>query len=260
MRAHSNIGVIASFSSATVAVLATLATAMVCACSGTNPNVFPEPPDSGPTTVYPDASYGTFGDGAAEAAAAICDPQPVSTFKPAWTPPEAWKQTACTMSQISGFYAACLTPPISTKTCQDYVTANPSCSSCLQSEDTASTAAAVVWHEHDAYWTVNVAGCIARATNDASSAGCGASYAAAISCRQASCNACWAGLNTTTTFDEFAACEQSAGSTTCSLFASAVPTACGNLSQGPGSVCMPSSGATAQEAFMQVAPLFCAGM
>jgi hypothetical protein len=36
-----------------------------------------------------------------------------------------------------------------------------------------------------------------------------------------------------------------------------VPATCGNLSQSAGSVCMPASAATAQEAYMQIAPLFC---
>ena len=128
---------------------------------------------------------------------------------------------------------------------------------CLQSQETDATGAAVVWHQQMQYWTVNVAGCIARATGDATAAGCGASYAAAISCRQSSCNACWQAQGQSATFQQFSDCETMAGSTTCQTYAEAVPAKCGNLDTPPASVCMPNSGATAQEAYMQIAQLFC---
>jgi len=253
-----------ALASIVVASVGTFAALALAGCSGANPNVFPTPPvDSGTTPSEMNGDAGTFDfDGALinEAPAAICDPQSVSGWKPTWTPPETWKQSVCTMTQISSFYAACLTPPIVTATCQAFVTANASCTSCLQTEDTAPTAGAIVWHEKDAYWTVNVAGCIAQATGDTSGTGCGGSYAAAIACRQASCNACWEAQGTTTTFAEFSTCEEQAGASTCSTYAEAVPNVCGNLSTSPAGVCMPASGATAQDAFMQVAPLFCAGM
>jgi hypothetical protein len=250
----------ASSSVPSLALLAVLASPGL-ACSGANPDVFPDPDvhEAAPPPSEINGEAGSFFDGSLiqEAAAAICDPQSVAGFKPAWTAPEAWKPSACTATQISGFYAACLTPPISTSACKAFVAHNGTCSACLQTEDTTPAAGAIVWHEHDAYWTVNVAGCIARATGDPSGSGCGASYAAAIACRQQSCNACWAGQGATTTFAEFSACEQQAGQSTCLSFAQAVPAACGDLSQGPGSVCMPPSGATAQDAYMQIAPLFC---
>ena len=47
------------------------------------------------------------------------------------------------------------------------------------------------------------------------------------------------------------------GATTCQTYANAVPAKCGTLDKSPASVCMPPSSATAQDAFMQIAPLFC---
>jgi hypothetical protein len=254
---------LSSFTSVAVPFAAVTVTALfaLAGCSGASDSVFPKAdlPDSGTPLSETNEDAGSFFDGnlVQEAAATICDPQSIAGFKPTWTPPETWKQTACAAAQISGFYAACLTPPIDETTCKAYVAANSTCSACLQTEDTAPTSGAIVWHEHDAYWTVNVAGCLARATGDSSATGCGGSYSAAIACRQASCNACWAGQGTTTTFAEFSMCEQQAGESTCATYAAAVPAACGDISQGPGSVCMPASGATAQDAFMQIAPLFC---
>jgi len=240
--------------------LVAFAIVALCGCSGANPNVFPDvsPEAAPPPPPVPEAGDLTGGNLFPDAATAdICLPQGVSGFKPAWTPPEAWKQGTCTMPQIAAFYSACLTPPISEATCQSYVQANGSCASCLQSPDTASQYAAIVWHESNAYWTVNVAGCIARAMGDPSGAGCGASYAAAIACRQQSCSACWAAQGTTASFQQFASCEEQAGQSTCSTFTQAVPAVCGNLSQSAGGVCMPPSSATAQDAYMLIAPLFC---
>ena len=239
----------------------TFASLAMCACSGASTSSFPDPdlPEAAPPLAETNGEAGSFFDGSLvqEAATALCDPQSVAGFEPAWTPPETWKQKVCTGAQISAFYAACLTPPISKAACQAFVSESGACAACLQSEDTAPTASAVVWHQHDAYWTVNVAGCIAEALSDPSGTGCGASYAAAIACRQASCNACWEGQGTTTTFAEFSTCEEQAGQSTCLTYATAVPDVCGDLSQGPGSACMPAAGATAEDAFMQIAPLFC---
>ena len=231
------------------------------ACSGTSPgNVFgPTYVDAGGPSVNngdggnlfngPEASTTTLG--------AVCDPAATTSFQPAWQGPEQWKQNVCTAAQISGFYDSCLTPPISSAACKSFVQQNANCAPCLQSQETDATGAAVVWHEKMQYWTVNVAGCIARATGDATAAGCGASYAAAISCRQSSCNACWQAQGQSATFQQFSDCETMAGSTTCQTYAEAVPAKCGNLDTPPASVCMPNSGATAQEAYMQIAPLFC---
>jgi hypothetical protein len=235
----------------------------LCACSGTDGgNVFSNPPPEAAPPPSVDngdgGDFGNFGEAGDEApAATICTPQGVSGFSPAWTPPEQWKQNVCNATQISGFYSACLTPPISPQACQAFVQQNANCASCLQSQETDSTAAAVVWHDMNRYWSVNVAGCIARATNDPTGTGCGASYAAAIACRQQSCNACWAAMGTVTTFQEFSTCESQAGQSTCQTFASAVPAKCGDLNKGGASVCMPAPGATAKDAYMQVAPLFC---
>ncbi|HEY8039770.1 MAG TPA: hypothetical protein VIF15_08260 [Polyangiaceae bacterium] len=245
-----------------LAALGSVATAFVlCACSGADGgNIFPTPaPDAAPPSVdNGDAGDLVNGPGTQEAAApVICTPQSVASFQATWTPPEQWKQNVCSAAQVSGFYDACLSPPISVTNCQTFVQQNAACAPCLQSQETDAQASAVVWHEQKQYWTVNVAGCIARATGDATGAGCGAAYAAAIACRQQSCNACWAAQGTTTTFQQFSACEQQAGQSTCSTYAQAVPGKCGDLTTGPPSACMPPSGATAKIAYMQVAPLFC---
>ena len=232
------------------------------ACSGASPDVFPAPTaaEAGAPPSEVNGDSGSFFDAPSlvqEAAATVCAPQSVAGYHPTWTPPEAWKQSVCTPAQITAFSAACLTPPIAKSSCEAFVAQNGPCSACLQTPDTAVAAGAVIWHEQSAYWSVNVAGCIARATGDPSGDGCGASYAAAIACRQRSCDACWAGQATTTTFAEFAACEEQAGESSCATFAQAVPAACGDLAQGPGSVCMPPSGSTAQGAYLRIAPLFC---
>lgn len=243
---------------ALVAVAAVPVALTLCGCSGTSPgNIFPSVPEAGPPPVDNDASDPFGGPDAGTSPPAECDPASTASFTAAWQAPETWKQGVCTPTQISGFYAACLNPPISAQACQTFVQANGTCAPCLQSQDTDPTSAAIVWHEQMKYWTVNVAGCIADALGDPSGGGCGAAYGAAIACRQASCNACWEAQGTTATFQDFSDCETLAGSTTCQTYANAVPTTCGDISKTPASVCMPSSSATAQGAYMQVAPLFC---
>ena len=242
------------------AIVPVIAAGALCACSGTSGSVFdPGRVEAGP----PSVDNGDGGDlfngpeTGTSSTAAQCDPAPIGSFQPAWQAPEPWKQNVCTAAQISGFYGACLTPPISEPACKAFVQENANCAPCLQSQETDAMGAAVVWHQQMKYWTVNVAGCIAQATGDATPAGCGASYAAAISCRQSSCNACWLAQGTSATFQQFSDCETLAGTTTCQTYAEAVPSKCGNLDKPPASVCMPSSGATAQQAYMQIAPLFC---
>ncbi|HEY3821264.1 MAG TPA: hypothetical protein VGL81_29060 [Polyangiaceae bacterium] len=247
---------------ALLAIVPVAAVFSLSACSGTSPgNIFVSTPlEAGPPSVN-NGDAGNLFNGPPEAGTtstpAECNPQAIQAFQPVWQPPEPWKQNVCTTAQISSFYDSCLTPPISKAACDAFVQQNANCAPCLQSQDSDATAAAIVWHEEMQYWTVNVAGCIAQATGDATASGCGASYAAAISCRQSSCNACWEAQGTSATFQEFSDCETLAGSTTCQTFAEAVPSKCGNLDTPPANVCMPNSGATAQQAFMQVAPLFC---
>jgi hypothetical protein len=248
---------------AEVATVSLLSALVLSACGGTpTPNIFLGGVDEGGTP--PSDNNGDAGnlvsgpDSGGTPTPAVCDPQSVASFQPAWQPPEAWKQNLCTATQISGFYAACLTPPISAQACTAFVQSNANCASCLQSQETDAQASAVVWHQQMKYWTVNVAGCIAQATGDVSKTGCGATYAAAIACRQSSCNACWqAAQGSTVTFQQFSDCEFQAGISTCQTYAAAVPKTCGDLSKGAGSVCMPPSSATAQDAYMQIAPLFC---
>ncbi|MGD0530518.1 MAG: hypothetical protein ABSE49_35620 [Polyangiaceae bacterium] len=207
---------------ALVAIVPLAAALSLSACSGAGPaNIFTSVPEAGPPPVndgdagnlFPAMEAGT------TSMPADCNPSAVSAFQPVWQPPEPWKENVCTATQISGFYASCLTPPISEAACNAFVQENAKCAPCLQSQDTDPTAAAIVWHEEMQYWTVNVAGCIAEATGDATASGCGASYAAAISCRQQSCNACWVAQGQSATFQQFSDCESLAGATTCESFA-----------------------------------------
>jgi len=247
---------------APLAVLSVGAALTLWACGGTDtPNLFADPPpDAGkPAVDNGDAGNLVTGPEAGSLAPpAVCDPQSTASFAPSWQQPEAWKQGACTATQIQGFHTACLTPPIAKTACDAFVQANSNCAACLQSQETDATSAAIVWHQQMHYWTVNVAGCIAQATGDTSASGCGATYAAAIACRQSSCNACWqAAQSTSATFQQFSDCESQAGTTTCQTYAQAVPDKCGILSSGPAAVCMPKTSATAADAYAQIAPLFC---
>jgi hypothetical protein len=226
-------------------------------CSGTDPgNVFqgqppPDPPDAGP----PPGNFGGDDSGSPQATPQACSPADMSGFQSKWTAPQPWQQNVCTKTQIDGFYTACLTAPVVAATCQAYVAQNQACSACLQSQETDPAWGVVVWHEQMHFWTVNVAGCLAHALGDMQGTGCAGAYEGAIQCRQVACNACWD--DTANTFTQFAACESQAAQSSCAPADQAVPSKCGNLSAPPGSECVPAQGATAHDAYVQVAPLFC---
>jgi hypothetical protein len=173
----------------------------------------------------------------------------------AWTPPEPFGQSVCTQTQIAGFYTACLASPLDPTVCSQFEQANASCSNCLDSQDGDSALGPIVWHLSHTYYTVNVAGCIAREQGDVSASGCGATYGKTIECQEQSCDACFS--TAAPTFSMFATCEQQAEESVCETLHDAIAPACGDLDTGPGATCFPPSGATAEDAYLLVAPKFC---
>jgi hypothetical protein len=186
-----------------------------------------------------------------------CPPASVASFKPAWKPPVASKSGACNSTQISGFFNACLAQTSSPAGCTAFAQANASCAACLQSDDTASEYGPVVWHSNNLYYTTNIAGCIADEQGDAGTGGCGAAYQAVVQCKETACSAC---LSTTDPdFAVYSTCEEQAG-TGCQSFIQKLTTTCGTVLKDPNSPvapCIPHSSDTAEQAYLQLAPIFC---
>jgi hypothetical protein len=217
--------------------------------SGPSPKMT-EPPPPNYAFGNPDAGAPAVSD-----APTTCAPANVGAMQATWTPPEPFGQNVCTGTQIAGFYTACLTSPLDPAVCNQFEQANVDCSQCLDTQDGDSALGPVVWHLNHTYYTVNLAGCIARERGDVSASGCGATYGETVECQEQACNACFA--TAAPTFTMFTTCEGQAEDSVCNSLHESIAPACGDLDSGPAAACFPPSGATAQDAYMLVAPKFC---
>jgi hypothetical protein len=242
-------------------VLFPLVTSVLFGCSGTGASVFgtsPSNADAGPpATPLPSSDTFSAGDADASSASGSCTPADMGGWQPTWTPPEAFAEGACSATQIAGYYTACLASPIDPATCTQYTLANEACFACLDSSDTDAKLGPVVWHLNREYYTVNVAGCLAHVLANDTPTGCGAIYGETVECQEQACNGCFMTANPS--FTDFAACEDQAASNVCKGLHDSIGPACGNLDSGPPQACFPAKGATAQQAFMLLAPLYCGG-
>lgn len=216
--------------------------------------------DSGASS-NPNTDAGTFfpGDDQADdgGVAPACAPITSGTFSPNWKKPSAFAQGACSTAQMDGFYSACLSPPVDKATCEAFVKANGACATCLQSQETDATQGPVIWHADNAYYTMNIAGCIANEQKDLSPTGCGASYQALLECRESACTACFS--HGSGSFTNFIACEQQAAQP-CAPFSTAMHNACGDSihdAGSPASICVPPSSTSSLDVYKRIAPLFC---
>lgn len=182
----------------------------------------------------------------------------MTSFTPTWKPPIASKSGACSTTQISSFFDACLGPSSNSAGCGAYIQANSSCAACLQSNDTDPKYGPVIWHSNGLYYTTNIAGCIADEQADAGADGCGAAYQAVVQCKETACNACLSA--TDPNFSVYSTCEDQAGSTECQSFIKTLSTTCGTAIQDPTNpvaIRIPPLTDTAQDAYLQLAPIFC---
>jgi hypothetical protein len=241
-------------SSLVLAPIAILVIAMpACGGSGDDSSLFPTAqPDAAPLVPPYDGGSLIPGTDAGGDAAAECTPAPLGSFKATWRKPTTSMAAKCSSAQFQSFYDDCLNAPLTSPACTAFVAANGDCSTCLQSEDTDSQYAAIIWHSNHAFWTLNTAGCIANLQDDTSSSGCGAAYQGAIQCEETACTACGVA-----DYALFPQCEQSSSSE-CNAYLEAKSAACGTElkdANDPASVC--TSAATAADAYLIIAPVFC---
>jgi hypothetical protein len=239
---------------ALVLLTTVLGTFVLAACSGEAASVFKNEPDAEPAR-GPDPDI-AFPDDAGSGDAGVCAPSAIAGFTPKYKAPAAPNLTACTTAQLDGYYSACLTAPLDPKKCADFKKTIGACGTCLDTTEDDPAFGAVVWHQQEKYFTVNIAGCIALKQTDTGMAGCGAAYESLLQCRRYSCDSCLSG--TSASFQAFAQCQRAAGSTTCEDYYKKETAACTKLSTGtPADVCIPPSGSTLKDAFNRIAPIFC---
>jgi hypothetical protein len=234
--------------------VASVASVCVLACSSTEASTFKNEPDAEPAR-GPDPDL-AFDQDAGTDDGGVCAPSSITGFVPKYKAPAAPNLTACTDAQLDGYYAACLLAPLDEKKCSDFKKTIGTCGTCLDTSDTDPAFGAVVWHDSDKYFTVNIPGCIAIKQKDTGDTGCGATYEALLQCRRASCETCLTGP--AASFKKFSDCQRAAGSTTCEDYYKKETAACTTLSTGtPADVCIPPSGSTLKDAFNRIAPIFC---
>jgi hypothetical protein len=152
-------------------------------------------------------------DATSEADAPLCAPAPIGTWKPTWKPPKTPQPTACSTTQIDGYLDVCRRS-YSATACNAFETApaNATCLGCMLTPENEAAYGAVVMRKKD--WSVNSPGCLALKDGDASATSCGAKVQALQQCQVESCYVpCASG-----TYEDYAACQNQAKTTTCLLF------------------------------------------
>jgi hypothetical protein len=234
-------------------VLPLLWSALVaCGGSGSGGLFSAGTPDAG-STGDPDAGASLFPDSGIvlDGGSIVCTPSAVGAFKPTWKGPAAVHSGACTTAQMPVFFDQCLDSGSTPAACAQWVQANASCASCLQSDDTATLYGPVIWHSNHAYYTTNIAGCLAAELGDTSPTSCAASYQAIVECKETACSACLSAGDP----QGFSSCESAATSECGKL-----PTTCVNDirdAADPASTCVPPSGTSTRDAYLRLAPIFC---
>ncbi len=228
-------------------------------CSSSSGATFGADPDAQPESAPGDTGFfqTDSGDGGRDAPT-TCAPALPSGFVPAWKPP-AVDLTACKTAELTAYGAACLVQPYDAKKCDAYKTANAKCSVCVESDSAAAQLAPVLWHDGRSYYTLNLAGCIAIEGKDNTGTGCAAAYQTILSCKELSCDSCFAIQNPT--FETFAACEKAAGAGVCATYGTTESQKCATVrdAAAPTSACFPGPTDTTLDLFMKLAPFFCGG-
>ncbi len=190
-----------------------------------------------------------------------CVPGDVSTFTPSWKPPTAFNQGRCSDTQISAF-VDCLSGMPDAASCKTFGSdgANKACIECAATPSTSALYGPLV--EGTVTIDVNVAGCIARATNDLSASSCGAHIIALDQCKAVACEAnCPVPANDDgTAFAALLACVSNAAAGSCKPFADAA--ACGDAlttDGGTAAQCNQRGTSFADNAIPMI-KLFCGGI
>lgn len=189
-------------------------------------------------------------------AAVVCAPGDVSTWKPTWRPPTGKLQGKCTGSQVDTYVACLFSQAANDPSCRDYLNRpdNAVCGQCLMSKLDDAAYGPLIRLGPDAI-TVNVEGCVALTSGDASASSCAAKAQALGQCRAAACVP-YCPLTDHASLLAYNDCEAASDKSSCKSYVTA--SACiaplldvGGVSQGCASGPTPLAAATA------VARFFC---
>lgn len=118
----------------------------------------------------------------------VCEPGSISGFTPTWKVPAPFHASSCTTTQVDTLM--CLFDSAADPTACDTAVkaaANQTCFNCIFTQSTATAPGPVIIT--GSLGSINLAGCIARASGNVTSTGCGAKVQAADQCGDAACEA-----------------------------------------------------------------------
>ncbi|MFO0668742.1 MAG: hypothetical protein U0235_03800 [Polyangiaceae bacterium] len=186
-----------------------------------------------------------------------CAPGDVSSFAPTWHPPTGKFQNKCTNSQVDNYVACLFSQAANDASCRDYLQRpdNAVCGQCLMSKLDDAAYGPLIRLGPDAI-TVNVEGCVALTTGDATAASCAAKAQALGQCRAAACVP-YCPLTDHASLLKYNDCEAASDKSSCKSYVTASACIAPLLDvNGPSAGC--ASGPTPLAAATAVARFFCA--
>ncbi len=184
-----------------------------------------------------------------------CEPKIPATFNPVWKAPT--RTSACALTDLSGYYDACLTPRAADAgdPCKAFTDAHASCSACVEAPDNAGP---IQWHRNRLYYTLNVAGCFALTLGQNAEGQCPDAYSDSVQCQREACNGCFDSADAT--FGEFQKCQQRAKEDQCKTYDTTFRSVCAPVvaaSDSGVSDCQPKASENAKDHFTRVMGIFC---
>lgn len=249
-------------------LLAVFSLATFFACSDSHSGGFPT--DAGPETGSIKADGGSTADSGKtkkdsgdptpvdedSGTTTSCAPGSVSSFTPQWVPPAVLHANACSATQITTLLDCLFSSTASQATCDAFnqAAANKSCITCAVSQSTAASLGPLVVSA-DNLVSLNLAGCIARTSNQMTATGCGAKVQAASECTGAACEAnCPVPDGDSQALKARNDCETAAESSECQTYATDAKCA-DTLLQGASAPC--AQGSTFEDVAKSLVTLFC---
>ena len=213
-------------------------------------------------TTSGDVDGGNVGDAAVPAndaadAASGCSPGNVAGFAPQWISPMPLHQAKCSGAQIGTLIDCLFNANANVATCDAFFAdANAlDCQTCAVTGATEPSLGPLVI-SIDGLVTLNVAGCIARTSNQLTATGCGAKVAASSQCASAACDAnCPVPDGDAKALDARNKCQRAAIAGACSSYQKDAETCSTPLLQTASAAC--GTGSNFTDIAINMATLFC---
>jgi hypothetical protein len=200
-----------------------------------------------------DAGAGADTGAAVDAFAPKCAPALVGT--PSWKPPSTYPRAACTDAQITRIVSDCYTA-LDVAKCAADKAALPGCAACLVTDEGAPALGPII--QAAAFATLNLAGCEALETADASATACPALIGVVIDCEALACAAgCTAAGSSSAQYHTCRLSSTSDGGPCAAAYAATA--ACGEDDPDAGGICYFGTADSFLTYVQRVAPLFCGG-